>query len=100
MENNKKYINKQHRFIEEYLQTMQIYLDDKQHKNFYRVLELSDRVNDLDNEIKELENEHLELKDKQLNIEIGLYELKKRIANKELAKEANIVELEKTIIGK
>lgn len=100
MENNKKYINPQHRFIEEYLQTMKIYLDDKQHNNFYRMLELSDRVNDLDNEIKELENEHLELKDKQLNIEIGLHELKKRIANKELAKEANIVELEKTIKGK
>lgn len=94
---NKKYINAQHRFIEEYLQSMQIYLDDNQHNNFYRVLELYERVKELDDEIKELESEHLQLKDKQINIEIGLYELKKRIANRELAKEANIIELEKAM---
>ena len=94
---NKKNINKQHRFIEEYLQTLGVYLDDKQHNKFYRMLELSDRIKDLENEIDELDKNHLLLKDKQINIEIELYELKKRIANKELAKEANIVELEKTI---
>ena len=97
---NKKNINKQHRFIEEYLQTLGVYLDDKQHNKFYRMLELSDRIKDLENEIDELDKNHLLLKDKQINIEIELYELKKRIANKELAKEANIVELEKTIKGK
>ena len=90
MENNKK-------FIERYLKTLNVYLDDKQSKNFNRMLGLYESVKDLDNEINDLENEHLLLKDKQINIEIGIHELKKRIANKELAKEANIVELEKTI---
>lgn len=99
MENNKKYINPQHRFIEEYLQTIQVYLDDKQHNNFYRVLGVYERVKELDDGIKELKNELLELQDKQINIEFGLHELKKRIANKQLAMEANIVDLEKTIKG-
>ncbi|WP_283393080.1 hypothetical protein [Photobacterium phosphoreum] len=93
MENNKK-------FIERYLKTLNVYLDDKQSKNFNRMLGLYESVKDLDNEINDLENEHLLLKDKQINIEIGIHELKKRIANKQLAKEANIIELEKTIKGK
>ena len=93
MENNKK-------FIERYLKTLNVYLDDKQSKNFNRVVELYEAVKYLDNQIKELESEHLQLKDKQINIEIGIHELKKRIANKQLAKEANIIELEKTIKGK
>ena len=93
MENNKK-------FIERYLKTLNVYLDDKQSKNFNRMLGLYESVKDLDNEINDLENEHLLLKDKQINIEIGIHELKKRIANRELAKEANIIELEKTIKGK
>lgn len=92
MENNNK-------FIERYLNCLNIYLDDNQRKNFNRVVELYEAVKYLDNQIKELESEHLQLKDKQINIEIGLYELKKRIANRELAKEANIIELEKEIKG-
>lgn len=90
MENNNK-------FIERYLNSLNIYLDDNQRKNFNRVVELYEAVKYLDNQIKELESEHLQLKDKQINIEIGLYELKKRIANRELAKEANIIELEKAM---
>lgn len=93
MENNNK-------FIERYLKSLNFYLDDNQRKNFNRMLELYEMVKYLDNGIEELESEYLELKDKQINIEIGLHELKKRIANKELAREANIVELEKTIKGK
>lgn len=93
MNNNNK------KFIERYLKTLNVYLDDKQSKNFNRVVELYEAVKYLDNQIKELESEHLQLKDKQINIEIGLYELKKRIANRELAKEANIIELEKEIKG-
>ena len=93
MENNKK-------FIERYLKTLNVYLDDKQSKNFNRMFELYEAVKYLDNQIKELESEHLQLKDKQINIEIGIHELKKRIANRELAKEVNIIELEKTIKGK
>ena len=93
MENNNK-------FIERYLKTLNVYLDDKQSKNFNKMIDLYEMVKFLDNGVKELENELLELKDKQINIEIGINELKKRIANKQLAKEANIIELEKTIKGK
>lgn len=93
MNNNNK------KFIERYLKTLNVYLDDKQSKNFNRMLELYESVKDLDNEIKNLETEHLQLKDKQLNIEIGLYELKKTIANREIAQEAILIELEKMIKG-
>lgn len=54
-------------------------LDDKQSKNFNRMLELYKSVKDLDNEIK--------------NLEIG-------IANREIAQEAILIELEKMIKGK
>lgn len=91
--------NNNKKFIERYLKTLNVYLDDKQSKNFNRMLELYESVKDLDNEIKNLETEHLQLKDKQLNIEIGLYELKKTIANREIAQEAILIELEKMIKG-
>lgn len=56
-----------------------VYLDDKQSKNFNRMFELYKSVKDLDNEIK--------------NLEIG-------IANREIAQEAILIELEKMITGK
>lgn len=56
-----------------------VYLDDKQSKNFNRMFELYKSVKDLDNEIK--------------NLEIG-------IANREIAQEAILIELEKMIKGK
>lgn len=91
--------NNNKKFIERYLKTLNVYLDDKQSKNFKWMLELYERVKELDNEIKDLESNHSQLKDKQLSIEIDLYELKKRIANKELAQEAILIELEKMIKG-
>lgn len=92
--------NDNNKFIQRYLKSLNVYLDDNQSKKFNRMLGLYESVKDLDNEINDLENEHLELKDKQINIEIGLHELKKRIANKEIAQEAILIELEKMITGK
>lgn len=97
MNNKKKYLNAEHRFIEEFLQTMGIYLDDKQHNIFYRLLELNDRVKDIENEIEELDKNHRILKDKQLNIEIDLYETKKRTLNKEIQKKAVQNEFERIL---
>lgn len=94
---NKKKINKYHKFIEEYLQTLGVYLDDKQHNKFYTVLELYERVKELENEIDELDKNHRALKDKQLNIEIELHEIKKRTLNKETAKKAVRDEFERIL---
>lgn len=92
--------NNNNKFIERYLKSLNVYLDDNQSKNFNRMLELYERVKELDNEIKDLESNHSKLKDKQLSIEIEFYGLKKRIANKEIAQEAILIELEKMIKGK
>lgn len=92
--------NNNNKFIQRYLKSLNVYLDDNQSKKFNRMLGLYESVKDLDNEINDLENEHLLLKDKRINIEIGIHELKKRIANKEIAQEAILIELEKMIKGK
>ena len=97
MNNKKKYLNAEHRFIEEFLQTMGFYLDTNQHNIFYRLLELNDRVKDIENEIEELDKNHHILKDKQLNIEIELYETKKRTLNKEIQKKAVQNEFERIL---